>query len=201
MKVQRVAVVDDHQVFSDLVSVALASEPGFECVGTAATVSAGRDLVAATRPDIALIDVRLPDGDGLDLAEGLMGVVPNLRVIMLTGYPRAEMLPRSRRAKVSGLLAKELPLRELLAAMEGATAEDPFFVELDVVEHNLTPRELQVLNLLGEGREARAIARELGISHHTARDHVKNVLLKLDARSQLDAVVTAARSGILRLGA
>ncbi|MCR4512400.1 response regulator transcription factor [Aeromicrobium sp. 50.2.37] len=199
--IERVLVVDDHQVFADLVSVALESDPTMRCVGSAATVEDARRLAAELRPDLALVDVRLPDGDGLDLAAELLAARPELRVVVLTAYPRADLVERARAVGVAALLAKELSLTELLAALRDARPDAPVLVELQEPQHGLTRRELEVLELLGEGSDVRAIARTLGISPHTTRDHVKNVLAKLGARTQLDAVVMAARSGILRIGA
>lgn len=198
---QRIVVVDDHHVFTDLLSMALTSEPALACVGTAGTAAQARTVVLAQRPDVAMIDVRLPDGDGLDLAADLLTELPDLRVIMLTAYPSADLVARAGEVGVCGLLAKELPLPNLLAALRLATPQSPVIWEAPEPDHGLTPRELQVLRLLGDGRDARGIARELGISVHTTRDHVKSVLAKLDAHSQLDAVVAAARAGIVRIGA
>lgn len=198
---ERVLVVDDHQVFADLVSVALERDASMRCVGSAASVQEARVRAAALRPDVALVDVRLPDGDGLDLAAELLAERPELRVVVLTAYPRADLVARARTVGVSALLAKELSLPELLAALRDARPEAPVLVELEEPRHALTRREMEVLELLGEGVDVRAIARTLGISPHTTRDHVKNVLAKLGARTQLDAVVVAARSGILRIGA
>lgn len=197
---ERIVVVDDHLVFTDLLSIALASEPALACVGSAATAGEARQVVRELRPDVAVIDVRLPDGDGLDLAADLLRDRTALRVIMLTAHPSADLVERARAAGVCGLLAKEIALPDLLAAIRHATPENPVLWDAPEPDHGLTPRELQVLGLLGEGRDARAIANELGISVHTTRDHVKSVLAKLDARSQLDAVVVAARAGIVRIG-
>lgn len=198
---ESVMVVDDHQVFADLVSLALGAEPDLACVGTAGTCAEARVLARDAGPTLAVVDVRLPDGDGLDLAVELMSLVPGLRVVVLTAYPRPDLVARARTVGVSALLAKDVPLPELLDALRHASPESPVLVELDEPEHGLTPRELQVLRLLAEGLDVRAVARDLGISHHTTRDHVKNVLAKLGARSQLDAVVVAARAGILAIGA
>src|SRR3954447_4065861 len=85
--VYRVVVIDDHRIFTDLVSLALASEPRMECVGTAGTAAQARQVVSEHQPDIALIDVRMPDGDGVNLARELLTLAPNMRVLMLTAFP------------------------------------------------------------------------------------------------------------------
>ena len=198
--VQRVLVVDDHRVFTDLLMLALDADPGFSCVSPADSVARGREVVAVEDIDVAVIDVQLGDGDGFVLAEEILATRPGVRVVMLTAYPRPDLVRRAVSIGASGLLAKDGSLADLVEGLRSASPARPVLVDLPGPDHDLTVRELEVLSLLAGAADVRAIARTLGISPHTARDHVKSVLAKLGATSQLDAVVEAARRGIVAIG-
>lgn len=198
--VQRVLVVDDHRVFTDLLMLALDADPGFSCVTPADSVARGREVAAAENIDVAVIDVQLADGDGFVLAEEILATRPEVRVVMLTAYPRPDLVRRAVSIGTSGLLAKDGSLADLVEGLRSASPALPVLVDLPGPDHDLTVRELEVLSLLAGAADVRAIARTLGISPHTARDHVKSVLAKLGATSQLDAVVEAARRGIVAIG-
>jgi DNA-binding NarL/FixJ family response regulator len=197
---QRLLVVDDHRVFADLLTVALADDHAFTCVGTAHSVDQARQVAAEVDFDVALVDVRLPDGSGLDLAEHLMDLRPAARVVLLTAYPRRDLLDRARACGVAGVIPKDVALDDLLAGLTSADPNALWLAGVEDVVHNLTDRELQVLRYLGNGHEHRMIARELNISPYTARDHIKRILSKLGAHSQLDAVVAASKAGIIEIG-
>lgn len=210
----RVLVVDDHRTFGELLEIALEREPGLEFVGHALSGLEARGKVALLHPDLVIMDVQLPDGDGIDLAGELVRADPALRVIVLTAQPTTEMVTRAGDAGACGFLPKSgaledmlevvrtarpgrlvLPpqlLRMLRPATSGPTEASP--------AADLTSRELEVLRHLGRGIDQQKIARQLGISLHTCRGHVKSVLSKLHAHSQLEAVVTANRAGLIRVG-
>jgi two-component system response regulator DesR len=121
-------------------------------------------------------------------------------VVVLTAHPRVDLVRRAVAAGAAGFLAKDAPLPEILAAVRAALAGAPGrYWEPDVAVH-LTARELDVLGGLGRGRDATRIAADLGISVHTARDHIRALLGKLGVHSQLDAVVTADRLGLIAVG-
>ncbi len=184
----RVLIVDDHGVFSDLLRFALDAQRGIRCVGRARTSRAALEVAASTGFDAAVVDVQLPDGDGLELAQSLRALRPAARVMALTGFPTAEV---SRRARSVGipLLAKDGSLDEILVQLrDAAAAESP---------PALTAREREVLELLAEGLDASAISRALAISVHTTRGHVKALLAKTGTRSQLEALAAARRTGLL----
>jgi DNA-binding NarL/FixJ family response regulator len=208
----RVLVVDDHRTFGDLIEIALASEDDLDCVGTATTVSRAQAMVAALRPDVVVMDVHLGDGDGIAATEELMSSFPALRVVILTAFVDASLMRRAATAGACALLPKDGSLADLLGAVRGAS-RGQFLVHPRLIaevgrasltaqrQPELTPRELQVLQMLGAGAGAHVIARELGISVATCRGHVKNVLVKLGAHSQLEAVVIAMRHQMIRVGA
>ena len=211
----RVLVVDDHRALAESLALAIDSQPDLECAGTAATAAAARRLAAEEVPDILLIDVQLPDGDGIDVAAGLHVSRPEMRIVVLTGHTDVAVLARAAEAGVCGFLPKESGVTDVLWALgtarsggmvvDGATLS----AVLDrvarlkrsqappQVTHDLTEREMEVLHAMGTGMDPQAIAVRLGVSVHTARGHVKNILSKLDCHSQLEAVVMAIRRGML----
>jgi DNA-binding NarL/FixJ family response regulator len=149
-------------------------------------------------PDLVLVDLGLPDDSGLQLVAELAWRIP---VLVLTAHPRVDLVRRATAAGAAGFLAKDMPLHEILVAAHAALAGTPVRSwEPDRLVH-LTGRELDVLAGLGRGRDTSRIATELGISVHTTRDHIRAVLAKLGAHSQLEAVVTADRLGLIAVGA
>jgi len=205
-----VLVVDDHQTFSDLLSMALQLEPDFHCVGTAKGVRMARLMVDELRPDLVLMDVRLGDGDGIAATAELTRVYPSLRVVVLTAHIDATLMQGAANAGACGLLPKDGSLLDMLAALRssrrGAMVMHPALITAmmpprrsrrgDVLPP-LTRREQDVLRLLAAGSDVRCIAVELGISLSTCRGYVKNLLLKLNAHSQLEAVVIATTHGLV----
>lgn len=184
----RVIVVDDHQVFSELLARALDAEPGVRCVATARTAQVAEGLAAQVGFDAAIIDVQLPDGDGVDLIARMRRQRPEALYALLTAYPTAELTSRAEQEGVA-LLTKDGSLRTVLGALQDAPQgpEAPM----------LTARESEVIELLAAGLDPSTVARTLGVSVHTAREHVKSILRKTGSRSQLEAVATARRSGLL----
>ncbi len=208
----RVLVVDSHQTFAELLGLALAGQPDLSFVGHAGTGAEARRLVADLRPDVVLMDVELPDGDGIAVTEQLRAAYPQTRIVVLTASTEPTLVSRATAAGASGLLTKNGALGDVLHAVHtahggGMTVSSQLLTGLlRSTEPNtaggapaggLTAREYEVLRLMGTGLDARAIARRLGISVHTCRGHVKSVLAKLDAHSQLEAVAVATRRGLL----
>jgi DNA-binding NarL/FixJ family response regulator len=208
----RVLVVDDHVVFAELLGLALSGEDGFEFVGRADRVTVGIRMVESLRPDIVVMDVRLGDGDGIAATAQLTRQYPGLRVIVLTAFIDADLMRRAADAGACALLPKDGALSEMMHALRtargGGFVVHPRLLKTlvsgDVRAQPLSPltqREQDVLQMLAAGLEANVIARELGISLNTCRGYVKTLLLKLNAHSQLEAVVVAMRNGLIRVGA
>jgi DNA-binding NarL/FixJ family response regulator len=209
-----VALIDDHRTLLDLLTFAISAEDDLDVVGTATTAAEGLLLVGRTEPDVVLLDLLLPDSDGVAVASTLAVRHPRIRVVMLTACQDAELIARAAGAGVAALVAKSGALHQLLdlirASRSRAMIVDPALLAMlqPVVRPRqlrpaeaylpaLTAREQSVLTLLSHGKDARVIAHELSISLHTCRGHLKSILMKLDSHSQLEAVVKAGRLGML----
>lgn len=207
-----VLVVDDHTTFSDLLVLALDREPDLTCVGTAASVPEAFVQIDERRPDLVIMDVRLGQGDGVTATAELTRIYPELRVVILTAHIDTALMQRAADAGACCLLPKDGSFPDLLESLrnsrrEGLVVHPALLKTLimsqpqrDVVIPSLTRREREVLKMLADGLDARAIARSLGISVNTCRGYVKNLLLKLDAHSQLEAVVIATNRGLVSVG-
>jgi len=208
----RVLVVDDHRSVAESIGMAIDMQPDLRCVGIAGTVAEALTMTVGRGPDVVLTDVELPDGDGVENARRLIRLNPSLRVLVLTAHADIEVMARAASAGVAGFLPKETSISAVLTALRRA-AEGEMTVGGSVLSALLdraqasrsaappsvgvTDRELDVLRCLSQGLDPRSIARQLGISIHTCRGHVKRLLAKLDAHSQLEAVVKASQLGLL----
>ncbi len=209
----RVMVVDDHQTFAELLSGALDREPDLVSVGHATTAADGLTLTRALAPDIVMMDLQLPDVDGFVATQRILAEAPATRVIILTAQSGAANVSRAQNAGACAFLLKDGSLSTMLDTVRTATREsfvcDPALRSaaraipaaargpMDQVAPVLTQREHDVLALLADGRDVRDIARRLGVTEVTCRGYVKSLLVKLDAHSQLQAVVAASRLGLL----
>ena len=187
-------------------------EPDRTCVGTAATVAEAMAMDEEFRPDLVLMDVRLGDGDGVAATAELTRTYPELRVVVLTAHTDTALMQRAADAGACCLLLKNGSLPDMLQALRssrrGGLAVSSALLKALIPskptsDHYLPPltrREREVLRMLAEGSDARAIAKNLGISVNTCRGYVKNLLVKLDAHSQLEAVVIATKHGLVNVG-
>ncbi|MFP5335169.1 MAG: response regulator transcription factor [Actinomycetes bacterium] len=208
----RVLVVDDHQTFAELLVGALEREGDFLCLGRASTGGEAARLAAALHPDVVVMDIELPDIDGIEATSRIVAADPGTRVVILTAHTTRDLVTRAAEAGACGFLPKGGSLQAMLQTLRSARRGSlsvppqvlsqlgpvPFVVQR--YHDHLTTRERDVLALMGAGHDARRIARELGISPHTCRGYIKSILVKLNAHSQLEAVVTAASRGLLRIG-
>jgi DNA-binding NarL/FixJ family response regulator len=211
----RVVVVDDHVAFTECLAAVIETRPDLECPASAATIAEGVALAERLTPDVILLDVLLPDGDGIAAIPRFREACPGARILILTGHMDLDILTRAASAGASGFLQKESPvdaiIRTVRAARDGAIlveqttlasilaglrAGSPPSKRRAIEDLRLTARELDVLNLMGEGLDPHAIAKMLVISLHTCRGYEKSIMAKLDAHSQLEAVVVASRRGL-----
>lgn len=200
----RVLLVDDHPVSLMGLVALLGSQPGFAIVAEAGSVA---EAVAAHRlhhPDVALVDLRLPDGTGIDVITQVRAEDPDARLIVLTGTDGEEHAYQALKHGASGYLMKSASSAELIHALREVVrggrvvpAEIASAVAVRAGEADLTAREIQVLQLVAAGRTNNEIGLALSITLSTARTHVSSVLEKLGASDRAEATAIAIRRGIL----
>lgn len=208
-----VGIVDDHQAFAEALALVIDREPDLRSGGLAHTCAEARALVAAARLDILLLDVALPDGDGLALLPELLPAGPP--VLVLTAYSEDQTLLRALEAGASGFLGKNRPVAEVLAAIRQAAhgemvipksllisllarmRQRPLPSGADLDQAALTAREKDILQCLARGLSTSAIVDQLHISTMTVRTHIRNLTSKLGAHSRLEAVALAIRQKII----
>ncbi|MEV6305827.1 response regulator transcription factor [Actinoplanes sp. NPDC051861] len=210
-QVVRVLVADDQALIREGIASLLSIEPGIEVVGTAADGREAVALAVQTRPDVVLMDVRMPVLDGLRAAELLREKLPACRVLMLTTFDDEEYVVRALRAGTGGYLLKDLPPRELARAVrlvnEGVDQHDSaasrrLLAALDralppTPRVDLTDREQAVLRLVAGGATNREIAARLHVSEGTVKNHVSRILERLGLRDRTQAAIYARDRGLL----
>jgi DNA-binding NarL/FixJ family response regulator len=210
----RILLVDDHTTFTELLAGALDREADLCTVGTAGSGMRALTLSAELLPDVIVLDHHLPDGSGLAFVSMILAASPLTKIVMLTGDPSPEALNQTAEVGVCAFLPKDGSLAGLIDTIRHAVAGS-FAVHLSLLAlfsakgrlpapgqpgQTLTRRELDVLGLMAGGTEVRVIAQTLGISENTCRGYVKSILGKLEAHSQLEAVVTATKRGLVEVG-
>ena len=211
----RILIADDHRTFAELFAMGLEREPDLEAVGHAHTAAEAIQLTESLQPDIVIMDVRLGDGDGIEVTAQLTERYADLCVIILTGHADPSIVARAARAGACGFLPKGGALASMLHALRsarrGSLVLPPEMLELMTqpatppvaaarAVPSLTPAELEVLELLGHGLNPRTIAHRTGLSVEECRALLASVMTKLGAHSQLEAVVTANRYGLISVG-
>jgi DNA-binding NarL/FixJ family response regulator len=200
----RVLVVDDHPLFRDGVTTLLSSVPDTEVVGVAGDGEAAVREATLTRPDVILMDLAMPGTSGLDAIRRIARASPESVTVVLSMLDDDESVLAAMRAGARGYVLKGAGQEELLAAIRAVAAGGAVFGAgvaariLAGLERTpaapfpgLTDREAEVLALMADGRDNRAIAAELGVSSKTVANHVSRVLTKLQARDRVDAVLRA----------
>ena len=207
---KRVLVVDDQRAFVESLAVVIDAQDDLECVGISRT---GADAVRAAKrwsPNVVVMDIGLPDMDGIEATRQILAAASCTRVVVLTGRADATTLARAAAAGAAAFLLKDSSLEEIVDALRqestprleiypdalraviGGEGQPPGLAEL-------TQRELEVLAALSEGHQPKQIARQLGMSLATCRGHIKSLFQKLGAHSALEAVVNAHRLGVIQL--
>ena len=198
--------VEDHPVFREGLITIIGSQEDMLLVSQASNAVEAVAEFRRHRPDITLMDLRLPGTDGTDTLIAIRGEFPQARVIMLTTSDGDADIQRAMRAGASAYMLKSMPKNELLAVIrsvhEGRRHVPPE-VAARLAEHlgddELTTRELQVLRLIGDGYRNKQIADQLSISETTVNFHIKNLVDKLQANDRTHAVTIALRRGLLQI--
>lgn len=202
----RVLVVDDHPVVRDGLASMLETQDDIEVVGQAANGASAVAAYTALRPDVLVLDLRMPKMDGFEAATRVIAADPAAQILIMTTYDGDEDIFRCLRLGAKGYLVKDVPFEEILTAIRvvgGGGQYTSHQVAAKALRRSaqtgLTQRELDVLPLLVEGRSNKEIARRLNMGEETVKSHVKAILAKLDAISRTDAVTIAMRRGLVHL--
>ena len=202
----RILSVEDHPVFRQGLAMVIETEPDMVLVGQATNSVEAMAEFRRHRPDITLMDLRLPGANGTDILIAILGEFPGARIIMLSSSDSDGEIQRALRSGACGYVLKSLPQDELLAVIRSVHAGKkrvPAEVAAVLAEHlgeeDLTPRELQVLQLIRDGSKNKQIADRLSISENTVNFHIKNIVEKLHANDRTHAVTIAVRRGLLPL--
>jgi DNA-binding NarL/FixJ family response regulator len=202
----RILIVEDHPVFREGLSTILGSQQDMVLVGQAVNATEAIAEFRLQRPDVTLMDLRLPGTNGTDALIAIRGEFPQARIIMLTTSDSDGEIHRALRAGAAAYVFKSMPKNELLdviRSVHSGRRHIPQEVADRLAEHfgedDLTTRELDVLRLIRDGYRNKQIADQLAIAETTVNFHIKNLVDKLDANDRTHAVTIALRRGILQI--
>lgn len=203
-----VVIVDDHELIRHGLRRAFERAGDFEVLGDAGTLADAFALLDAQPPDVVVLDVRLPDGSGLDAARQARTRFPHLGIVVLTMYAGDEQLFAALDAGASAFVNKDAPADEVVNAARHAAASPHAFTTKDLAEAmqrrlnpagpKLSPREREVLQLLADGLGVGAISRRLYVSESTTKTHISKLYDKLGAANRAQALMTAIRLGLIQ---
>jgi DNA-binding NarL/FixJ family response regulator len=215
----RALIVDDHALFRRGLEMVLAEEDDIELVGEASDGAEAVEKAGEALPDVVLMDIRMPKSSGIEACRAMKEVAPSAKIVMLTISDEEEDLFEAIRAGASGYLLKDIPLDEVAdvvrAVHGGQSLINPSMAAKLLTEFaalarseqaertqqvpapKLTDREIEVLKLVARGMNNRDIAKELFISENTVKNHVRNILEKLQIHSRMEAVMIAVREKLI----
>jgi DNA-binding NarL/FixJ family response regulator len=202
----RILSVDDHPLLREGIAAIVNSQADMEIVAQAGTAREALQLFRQHRPDVTLMDLRMPDMSGIDAMSAILAEFPDARIVMLTTFEGDVEIQRSLAAGARGYLLKTMPPKELVEALRQVHAgrkRIPQEIAAQLAEHiadeRLTEREIDVLRRVAGGNRNREIAELLSISEETVKVHVKHIMEKLGATDRTSAVAIAVRRGIIQL--
>lgn len=202
-----VVLVDDHELIRQGLRRAFERDPAFEVVGEAGSGEEARNLVQRLKPTVVIIDIRLPDVNGLDLARELRGQHDQMGIVVLTMYSGNEHLFGALEAGASAFVAKDAPAEDVVAAARHAAVSPRAFTASDLADAmrrrldpsgpRLSPREMDVLLRISQGLSVAQISAQLFISESTTKTHISKIYDKLDAKNRAQALMAALRLGLI----
>lgn len=212
----RILIADDHEVARKGIRSLLESHPGWEICGEAKDGREAVELATQQKPDVLLLDIGMPNLNGLDAARQILTITPDARILILTIHDSEQVVREVLAAGARGFLLKSDAGRDLVAAVEALQNRRTFFTSkvaqmmLDgylrpyeerepTIQRVLTPREREVIQLVAEGKTTKEIATTLSLSVKTAETHRTNLMRKLDLHSIADLTLYAVRNGIVQI--
>ena len=202
----RILVIDDHPLFLEGIATVVAHEVDMQLVGRASTARQGIEEFRRVRPDVTLMDLRLPDMSGISAVAAIRVDFPDARMIMLTTFEGDVEIQRALAAGVRAYILKSAPLEELvdvIRKVHGGRKHLPAQVAENLAEHfngdELSEREIEVLRRMAEGDRNRDIGEQLAISEQTVKVHIRHIMDKLGAKDRTQAVAIGLRRGVIHL--
>jgi DNA-binding NarL/FixJ family response regulator len=198
-------IVDDHEVVREGLRLSLSRAGHIRIVGEASDGESAVALAERRRPDVVIMDIRMPGMDGLEATKQLSNTAPEIAVLIFTAYSERSLLGRGLESGAKGYILKEAPHGTLLRAIEKVAAGDgyidpalmPAFLPGRDRDEMLTAREREILQLLADGMSNSDVAAKLFISQETVKSHVRHILTKLEADTRTQAVAIALREAII----
>jgi DNA-binding NarL/FixJ family response regulator len=198
-------IVDDHEVVREGLRLSLSRAPHIRVIGEASDGAAAVALAERRKPDVVIMDVRMPGMDGLEATKELSKKVPGISVLIFTAFSERSLLARGLESGAKGYILKEAPHETLLRAIERVAKGEgyvdpalmPAFLSGKDREEMLTAREREILQLLADGMSNNDVAQKLFISQETVKSHVRHILTKLEADTRTHAVAIALREAII----
>ncbi len=199
-----VLIIDDHESVRAGVKVALA-RAGHICVGEAATIAEARAQIAHTNPQVIVVDLSLPDGNGLEIVTWARSLSQRIGIVVLTLNSAKDYLLTVMKSGASAYVEKDAPLAELISAIEHSAISPLSFsaqgisgvITRDLEANSLTQRETQVLQKLADGLSAGDIGLELFITQATVKTHLASIYRKLESKNRIQAIIVARKNGLL----
>jgi DNA-binding NarL/FixJ family response regulator len=201
-----IMIVDDHPVVRQGLRAMFSSESDIRIQGMAASAREALLLIERDQPDVVLMDLRMPEMEGIEAIVALRRISPHIKILVLTNYGSDEYIVRATQAGAMGYLLKNTPQEEIVNAVR-LVYSDERYVSKDIAKRlfeaigreELSPRELEVLVLVARGCTNKEVGQKLFISDKTVRNHVTSCLLKLQAKDRTHAVTRAIERGLIRM--
>ncbi|MEQ8906354.1 response regulator transcription factor [Ekhidna sp.] len=201
----KILIVDDHQIVLDGLKLVLSSREGFEVLGEASNGLEVLDFLEKHKVDVVVLDINMPEMDGIKCAKKIKSLYPKIKVIILTMYAQKSFVEEIIKIGIDGCLLKNNTGKELTDAIARVHSGKSYYDQIqnfskddaDHKEYSLSEREVEIIRKLGDGLTSAQISEALFISEHTVKTHRKNILKKLDIHSSSELIQYALNNGII----